>query len=162
MHRLLSNLVSSLGPPAWLKSNRLLVIARIALRSPGCYSRGGPYFIFSIFLSQLYAPLSFLLQWLCRYSFPGLSQRSRHPDLDLQYNFLLWQTIPFLHTSLYSMAVSPIFPSLANPSTFLVRSPIVLSLRKVPYGLVYKTALVFSFSLASSAHHLLSNLVSHP
>ena len=70
-----------------------------------CYGRGGPYFIFTIFPCQLYTSLSFLLQRLCCYSLPGLSWRSRLSDLDLQYDFLFWQPIPFPHASLYSMVI---------------------------------------------------------
>ena len=55
--------------------------------------------------------------------------------------------------------------SYSNPSTygnlgtFLVRLPIVLSLRKAPIGLVYKPAYVSLCPLASSMHQLTSNLV---
>ena len=49
---------------------------------------------------------------------------------------------------------------MASIGTFLVRSPMVLSLRKVPIGLVYKPAHVSLHSLASSALYLLSNLAS--
>ena len=52
------------------------------------------------------------------------------------------------------------FPLIASIGTFLVHSPIVLSLRKAPIGLVYKPAHVSLFPLASSALYLLSNLVS--
>ena len=47
-----------------------------------------------------------------------------------------------------------------NLGTFLVCLAIVLSLRKVPTGLVYKPAYVFLCPLASSTHQLPSNLVS--
>ena len=47
-----------------------------------------------------------------------------------------------------------------NLGTFLVCLSIVLSLRKAPIGLVYKPAYIFLSPLASSAHHLPSNLVS--
>ena len=50
--------------------------------------------------------------------------------------------------------------TLSSQGTFLVRLSIVLSLRKVPSGLVYKPAYVFPLSLASSKHQLPSNLVS--
>ena len=53
-----------------------------------CYGRGGPYFILPIFSCQLHASLSLFLQWLCSGSLSGLSWRSRHSDLDLQYDFL--------------------------------------------------------------------------
>ena len=45
-------------------------------------------------------------------------------------------------------------------STFLVQPSIILPSRKALIGLVYKPTHVFPLSLASSAHHLLSNLVS--
>ena len=48
----------------------------------------------------------------------------------------------------------------SNLSIFLVCLLIILSLRKAPIGLVYKTVHVFPFSLASSMLYLLSNLVS--
>ena len=83
------------------------------VRSISCYNRGAPYFIFSILSCRQYTSLSFLLQWLHHCSIPGLSQRSRHLDLDLRYAFLSWQTIPFHHVSLYSMVIS-ILPLLAN------------------------------------------------
>ena len=52
--------------------------------------------------------------------------------------------------------------TLNSQGTFLVCLTIVLSLRKASIGLVYKPAHVFLCPLASSVHHLLSNLVSHP
>ena len=61
---------------------------------------------------------------------------------------LLIVSSPF-HLSTYS-----------NLGTFLVCLSIVLSLRKAPIGLVYKPACVSLFPLASSMHHLPSNLVS--
>ena len=47
-----------------------------------------------------------------------------------------------------------------NLGTFLVCLTIVLLLRKVPIGLVYKPTHVFLCPLASSMHQLPSNLVS--
>ena len=134
------------GAPCHHSCFRSLVPLSTGNESPGdssyCYSRGSPHFFFSVFPSRLYAPLSFLLQWLCRYSFPRLSRRSRLPDLDLRYDFLSWRTILFPHASPYSMVIST-FPLLANNRNLPSSSfPIVLSLRKVPIGLVYKPALV--------------------
>ena len=66
--------------------------------------------------------------------------------------------------SILLFIVSP-FSLLSTTSylgTFLVHLAIVLSLRKAPSGLVYKPTHVSSLSLASSAHHLHSNLVSLP
>ena len=60
-----------------------------------CYGRRGSYFIFTTFPCQLYTSLSFLLQWFCHCSCPRISQRSRHPDLDLQYDFPSRWTISF-------------------------------------------------------------------
>ena len=51
-------------------------------------------------------------------------------------------------------------PLIASIGTFLVRPPIVLSLKKAPIGLVYKLTYVSLFPLASSALYLPSNLVS--
>ena len=84
-----------------------------------CYSRGAPYFFFSIYLGQLYTILSFLLQWLHCYCLSGLSQRSGCPDLgssDLspfgrQYHF------PMLLFIAWSFSI---LPFIANMSTFLV------------------------------------------
>ena len=88
----------------------IIIQKRLArTRYPVCYGRGDPYLFFSIYLSGLYTLLSLFLQQLYCYSFPGLNQRSRHPDLDLQYDFSFWQTIPFPHTSPYSMVVFPPF-----------------------------------------------------
>ena len=39
-----------------------LVHSLLLIMSPFCYSRGGPYLFFSIYLSRLYAPLSLFLQ----------------------------------------------------------------------------------------------------
>ena len=100
-----------------------------------CYGRRGPYFIFPVFTCRLYTPFSFLLQWLCHYCFPRPSQRSWRPDLDLQYDFPLWQTVPCLDTSLYGIAVFWTF-HYSNLGTFLVHLNIVLSLRKAPIGLL--------------------------
>ena len=47
-------------------------------------------------------------------------------------------------------------------NTFLVYLTIVFPARKALVGLVYKPAHVSLCSLASSVHHLLSNLVSLP
>ena len=75
--------------------------------------------------------------------------------------YYLQRTIPFPHTSLYSMVVFHL--SILSKLKYLPSLlSIVLSLRKVPCGLVYKAAHVFPLSLASSAHHLHSNLVSFP
>ena len=105
--------------------------------------------------------LSFLLQRLCCYSSPRLSWRSRHPDLDLWYNFLLWWTIPFPHTSLYSIVVSLL--SILSKSKYLPSSLTYCSLTEEgTLWTVYKPTHVHTLSLASSAHHLLSNLVSYP
>ena len=46
-----------------------------------CYGRGGPYLFFSVYLSGLCTLLALFFQWLYRYCFPGLSQRSGHTDL---------------------------------------------------------------------------------
>ena len=51
-------------------------------------------------------------------------------------------------------------PLIASIGTFLVRPPIVLSLKKAPIGLVYKLTYVSLFPLASFALYLPSNLVS--
>ena len=73
--------------------------------------------------------------------------------------FPFQQTIPFPILLLIVWSYSD--PSTYdNLGTFLVRLAIVLSLRKEPIGLVYKPTYVFLCLLASSAHHLLSNLVS--
>ena len=83
-------------------------------------------------------------------------------DIDLLiyiWCFPFWQTIPFPILLLIVWSYSD--PSTYdNLGTFLVHLAIVLSLRKAPIGLIYKPAYVFLCPLASSAHHLLSNLVS--
>ena len=85
------------------------------------YSTRGPYFIFPHFPYQLYTSFPFLLQWLRSCSLSRLSQRSRHPDLDLQYDFPSWWTILFHHTSLYSMVV--FHSSIYSKNRYLPNSP---------------------------------------
>ena len=106
----------------------------------------------------LYAFLTFLFQQLYSISLPRLSQRSRHPDLDLQYNFLYQWTITSNDTSPYSVVIY-LHSHYSWICIFLICPPIVLSPRKIPIGLVYKLPLVPPISLASSVHYLPSNLV---
>ena len=93
------------------------------------------------------------------------------------YDFLIGQS-PRSRLPIYISDVSPfsgqslltilllIVSSYSNPSpydnlgTFLVHLAIVLSLRKVPIGLVYKPTYALPCPLASSTHQLPSNLVS--
>ena len=83
-------------------------------------------------------------------------------DIDLLiyiWCFLFQRTIPFPILLLIVWSYSD--PSTYdNLGTFLVHLAIVLSLRKALIGLVYKPAHSPLFSLASSMHHLHSNLVS--
>ena len=90
-------------------------------------------------------------------SFLGQNLRSRSANLYLHYP-LFRQTIPSNNTSFYSIVTFHL-PFIARIGTFLIYSPIVLPFRKAPIGLVYKPAHMFSCSLASSVHYLLSNLV---
>ena len=129
---------------------------------PLCYNRRDLHLIFSIFPCRLYTPFSFLFWWLRCCSFTGLSWRSRHPDLDLWYDFLSWRTILFPHASLYSMVIST-FPLIANNRHLPSLSSLLSShLGRYLLDLYINPPMYLSLSLASSAHHLPSNLVSHP
>ena len=87
-------------------------------------------------------------------SFLGQNPRSRSPMFPLLVNNT---TSPMLLLIAWLFSTLPL---IANIGTFLVHLSIVLSLRKAPIGPVYKPAHVSLFPLASSMHHLPSNLVS--
>ena len=75
--------------------NRLsnLSAARDDAQAAHCYGRGTPYSIFSFLSCRLYYAQPLLIQRLHSHSFPGLSRRSRHSNLDLRSCFLSWRTI---------------------------------------------------------------------
>ena len=94
---------------------------------------------------------------------PQLFFLDRTWDIDLL--IYISDISPFSRQSLLTILLFIVL-SISEPSTysnlgtFLVHLLIVLSLKKAPIGLVYKTAHVSPFSLASSVLYLLSNLVS--
>ena len=100
---------------------------------------------------------SFSFPFPCHDFLIGQNPRSRCPNLVL-YCFLLQWTITSNNTSPYSIVIFHL-PLMASLSFFLVHLIIVFLLRKGLFGPVYKPTYVFLYSLASSTHHLHSNLV---